>query len=150
MTLTLDSNVLVYALDTREPEKRRIASDILLRSMTLDVVLTAQAIGEFLVVVRRKNPSIFPMAFAEAERWATIFPIAPTTWEHIAEAAALAERHRIQFWDCVIWQVARANGASILVSEDFQDGLSLEGMTVLDPFAPGNAAALESLLTETA
>lgn len=146
MTFTLDSNILVYALDLREPDKRTIASDILIRALKLDLVLSAQAVAEFLAVVRRKNPSVFRQAWTEAELWASVVPIVPTTWAHISEAAAFAERHRLQLWDCIIWQVARSAGASVLLSEDLQDGLSIDGMTVVNPFDSKNSGAIERLL----
>jgi antitoxin (DNA-binding transcriptional repressor) of toxin-antitoxin stability system len=44
---TLDANVLVYAVDTASPEKRRTALDTLSRSVHRDAVLTMQALGEF-------------------------------------------------------------------------------------------------------
>ena len=150
MRFTLDTNVLVYALDTGAREKRRIAREIMARAMDLDAVLTAQVLAEFLNVVRRKRPADFSAARAQAERWATVFPVAPTNWEHIALAAELAERHRLQFRDCLIWQSARSLQASIFLSEDMQDGFSMDGMTVLDPFAPANAGRLAVLLEKAA
>ena len=146
MRFTLDSNILVYAVDSGSPNKRSIARDILVRAMALDAILTTQALAEFLDVVRRKSPASFPAACAQAERWATVFPIATTTWEHVAKAAALAHRHQLQLWDCVIWQSARSLQASLFLSEDIQDGFSMDGMSVLDPFASANAKRLADLL----
>jgi len=150
LRFTLDTNVLVYAVDTGSPEKRRIAREIMARAMGLDAVLTVQVLAEFLNVVRRTNPASFPAARAQAERWATVFPVSSTSWEHVAKAAELAERHQLQFWDCLIWQSARALQASIFLSEDMQDGFSMDGMTVLDPFAPANAKRLAVLLEKAA
>jgi len=146
LRFTVDTNVLVYASDTGSPEKRRIAREIMARAMTLDAVLTAQALAEFLNVVRRKNPAGFSAARAQAERWATVFPVASTNWEQVSKAAELAERHRLQFWDCLIWQSARALQTAVFLSEDMQDGFSMDGMTVLNPFAGANAKRLADLL----
>lgn len=145
MRFTLDSNILVYAVDVGAGERHAMAADVLVRAMAADAILTTQAVGEFLAVARRKNPSTFVLAASEAARWTTIFPVAPTTSDHLIAAAAMAERFRLQFWDCVIWQAALAGGASIFVSEDLQDGLSIEGMTVLDPFPASNAHRLAAL-----
>ncbi|MEO7240524.1 MAG: PIN domain-containing protein [Sphingomicrobium sp.] len=139
--------MLVYAVDEGAADKHLIARDIMIRAMLLDAVLTAQALAEFLNVVRRKNLKAFAAARAQAERWAAIFPVAATSWERIANAAAFAERHRLQLWDSVIWQAARSMHASMILSEDMQDGLSIEGMTVLNPFATGNSDRLAELLT---
>lgn len=149
MRFTLDSNVLVYALDSDTPGKRDIARDILVRAARTDAVLTAQALAEFLAVIRREYPQHFDAARAQAERWATLFPVAATSWQHVSDAAAFAARHRLQLWDCVIWQAARSLQASVFLSEDLQDGLSLDGMAVIDPFAPANADRVEELLKES-
>jgi predicted nucleic acid-binding protein len=142
---TLDANVLVYAIDVEAPEKRVIAFDLVVRALTADVVLTIQALAEFLAVVGRKSPAHFDTALAQADEWARIMPLAHTEWSHVSAAAAFAGRYRLQFWDSLIWQVAKSAGAEVFVSEDLQDGLSIDGMTVIDPFNPANADRLARL-----
>lgn len=148
MRFTLDSNVLVYAVDRGTPAKRAIAHDILKRAIGLDLVLTAQALAEFLNVVRRRSPADFPAACEQAQRWATLFPTGSTTWEYVEKAATLAAKHRLQLWDCVIWQSARSLKANLFLSEDLQDGFSMDGMKVLNPFAPANERDLAELLAK--
>ena len=147
---TMDSNVLVYAVDSQTPEKQTIARNIMRRAPGLEAVLTCQAVAEFLNVVRRRAPASFSVAREQAARWATIFPIAGTSWECIARAAAMADVHKLQLWNCVIWQAARSLQAQIFISEDIQDGFSAEGMSVLNPFKPSNAERLAMLLEEGA
>jgi predicted nucleic acid-binding protein len=144
---TVDSNVLVYALVRDPAEKHRVAADLMIRAMTLDAVLCAQALAEFLNVIRRKQPSHFDAARAQAERWATVFTVADTSAEHVLRAGAFAARHRLQLCDSLIWQVARSSHAAFFLSEDLQDGLSIDGMTVLNPFNPGNRERLREILT---
>lgn len=146
MRCTLDSNILVYAIDSGTADKHAVAFDLMARALKADFVLTVQALGEFLAVIRRKYPAHYDSAHAQAARWAQIFPVVPTEWSHISTASNFAARYRLQFWDCVIWQAARSAGASILVTEDLQDGLSLEGMAVVDPFKPGNRERLNKLI----
>jgi predicted nucleic acid-binding protein len=147
---SLDSNILVYAVDAGTPAKRAIAREIMNRAVSLDAVLTVQALAEFLNVVRRKSPASVPAALAQAERWATLFPVTATNWEHVARGAALASRYKLQLWDCVILQAARSLQASILLSEDMQDGFSADGITILNPFSPANATKLAELLEKGA
>lgn len=146
MRLTLDSNILVYGIDGSTPEKHAIARDLILRAALADVVITVQAMAEFLVVIRRKFPDQQAAARDYADLWAAAFPLIPTTWDHVAAAAAFADRHKLQLWDSIIWQCARSAGASVFLSEDLQDGLSLEGMTVIDPFKPANKDRIAELL----
>lgn len=134
MRFTVDSNILVYALDAASPAKQAVAVRILEKAPFADAVLTAQALGEFLKVVRRKLPRQAHEAVLQASDWVELFLVVPTDWHILRAAAAFSEKHRLQFWDCVIWQAARAGGADIILSEDLGDGLSIEGVTVLNPF----------------
>jgi predicted nucleic acid-binding protein len=143
---TLDSNILVYAVDVDATDKHRIANDLLIRAPKADAVLTAQALAEFLAVVRRKYPRHLEDALEYAESWSVLFPVAHTGWVEVAAAARLSRDHGLQIWDCIIWQAARSLGASVFVSEDLQDGLTLAGMTVLDPFKAENKDRLARLL----
>jgi predicted nucleic acid-binding protein len=142
----LDSNILVYAFFDEEPAKHAMASAILTAADLADCILPAQAIGEFLNVVRRKEPRLLEPAEAQARRWLHTFETGATRGPDIVAAAALSREHKLQFWDSVIWQVTRAAGAEILLSEDMQDGLRLEGMRVLNPFLPKNRDLLDAQL----
>ncbi len=150
MRLTVDTNVLVYALDRGEPAKRKIASAILAAGPDLDFILTAQVLGEFIAVVRRKRIGLLGEAVLQARRWAEVYPVVPTSGSVVVEAAGFAERHRLQFWDCVIWKSAAQVNTQFLLTEDMQDGLSLEGMTVLNPFEAENRERLADLMAASA
>lgn len=146
MRFTIDSNILVYAIDVATPHKHDLARDLLLNAATSDAVLTVQALAEFLAVIRRKYPQHIDSACAQADRWSSLFPPLPTSWEHVSAAARFSRRHGLQLWDCIIWQTARLAGASVFLSEDMQDGLSVEGMTVVNPLLPANAKRLADLV----
>ena len=46
----------------------------------------------------------------------------------------LAERSRLSLYDALICAVAQNAGAEVLYTEDLQDGLVLDGLTVRNPF----------------
>jgi predicted nucleic acid-binding protein len=143
---TVDSNVLVYAVDSATPVKHDLAVHLLIRSADADALLTAQVLGEFVAVIARKYPAGLDAALRQVERWNTIFEVVGTAGPDILAAATFAARYRLQFWDSLIWNVARSAGAAVFLSEDLQDGMTVEGMTVLNPFAPANRARVEALL----
>ncbi|MBN8815286.1 MAG: PIN domain-containing protein [Sphingomonas sp.] len=148
MRFTVDSNVLVYALDAGTPDKHVVAVDIMIRASMLDMVLTAQALAEFLAVIRRKYSEHFAAALDQARRWTVLFPPIATTHDHVVAGGDFAIRHKLQFWDSVIWQAAASKQAVYFLSEDLQDGLSINGMTVLNPFNDDNASLLGEVLQE--
>lgn len=146
MRFTVDTNILVYAVDRTDSIRHPHALEIMLRAVDADFVLTVQAVGEFLNVARRKRPDLYPEARSEAERWLTLYPVVPTYSNVLLEAADLAQRHKLQLWDSIIWQAARQVNTEIFVTEDLHDGLVLDGMRVVNPFHPSNAALVRELL----
>ena len=146
MIFAIDSNVLLYAVDRDNADKRQIAHDIVVRGRALDAVVSSQTLGEFLAVVRRKHPTHFGGAVQLAEHWSLVFQIAWTGPDHMIAGAKLAAKHRLQFWDSVILEVARERGARVLLTEDMQDGATIGDVAILNPFRPDNRTRLDELL----
>lgn len=149
MRIALDTNIFVYAFDQEAGEKHHSAADIVARAARADTILPTQVLAEFLNVVRRKNVALLPIGIEQARRWSLLFPTIDTSPQQALAGARMAMRHRLQLWDCVIWQVVVSAGASALISEDLQDGFELDGVTLVNPFVPNNRNLLADLLTET-
>ena len=141
MRLALDSNILVYAALEPDSDKGRQATR-LIDMAGWDGVLAAQVLGEYLTVVRRKQPDAYAIAVAHVNDLMAVFAIAPTDESTIATAGRLVGEHRLQFWDAVILTASAAAGASVLLSEDMHEGFALPGIRVLNPFKPENREAL--------
>jgi len=140
---SLDSNVLIYA--ELEPESERGAqAQRIIAAAAPGGILAAQALLEFLAVVRRRRPVSLPSAVAKVEAWSSVFEIAPTTVSVAKAASRLVREHDLQVWDAVIFCAGRAVGASLLLSEDMQDGLKLDGVRIANPFnlSSGELSAL--------
>lgn len=148
--ITIDSNILIYAVDNTQGRKHDIAIEIVERAMTTDLVITAQVIGEYLAVVHRKMPPLLPTAIDQAKQLAILCPPVPTTIDHLAAGALMAATHRLQFWDSVIWQVAASREVRWFLSEDMQDGFSHSGMAALNPLNPANRDIVEAMFAHKA
>ena len=145
MTLAIDTNVLFYALDS-EDARHLQAIDVLASAVSADVVMPAQVYGELLNAVRRKRPQDLAEATRLVAAWMQIWPTAPTRGPDIRDGADLAVRYRLQFWDGVILSVAARSSATVLLSEDMQDGQVVGGVTLLNPFLPANTDRLSQAL----
>lgn len=143
--ITLDSNILVYASLEPQTAKGRTAVR-LIEAAAAHGVLAARALGEFANVVRRRAPDLLERALDQIDALMATYVIAPTDGRMIRAPGVLALRHRLQFWDAVIWVAAREAGAGAFLSEDLHDGLAIDGMRVINPFAEHNAVALAELL----
>ncbi len=136
----VDTNVVVYAYDPRDPRKNLISREILADLAEAEQgSLTAQVLGEFYRVATRKLPH--PLSQTEAERCITAFArtwtVYDTTRWTMLEAARGTRQYGFSFWDAVIWATAKLNQVPNILSEDFSAGALVEGVRFVNPYAPG-------------
>lgn len=134
----VDTNVLVYAYDPSDGTKRERAVAVLERLGTAQMgVLSPQILGEFFVTVTRKIPS--PLTPAQAERSLTNYvrswTVLDLTSAIVLEAVRGLQRTSLSYWDALVWSTAKLNQVPYVLSEDFSDGILLEGVRCLNPFA---------------
>ena len=134
--MSIDSNILVYAELEPQGERGRLAHQLIERASP-GGVLAIQALLEFCTIVRHLRPASLPGAFAKVAAWSSVYTVAPTTAEVADAALGLVARHRLQIWDAVIWSASRAAGATILLTEDLQDGFAADGVVAVNPFLRG-------------
>ena len=146
MRISIDSNILVYAIEPND-SRAVVARRIMAAAAIGDCVLTNQAIGEFFEIVRRKRVTTIAAARQVVADWQLLFPITPTTTDHLVTATRLVERYQLQFWDSVILAVSSEMDVKYLITEDMQDGAQIDGVTLINPFNPANAELLDLLLT---
>ena len=53
----------------------------------------------------------------------------------VVEAIQATRRFSISCWDALIWATARQNGVQTMLTEDQQDGMALDGVRFVNPFA---------------
>ncbi len=56
--------------------------------------------------------------------------------------------HRLAFWDAMLWASAKRAGVRHMLSEDFQDGFALQGVT-FNPFNRENEQLIDKLLPQS-
>lgn len=147
MKVALDTNVLFYALDAGDDRKHALARDVIERAERADCVLPLQVLGELLSAVGRRQKVMLPVAEELVAIWLQLFAIAPTRPDDLATASRMVRAHKLQFWDALIMAIAARAGASILLTEDMHAGLTIDGLTLVNPFDPANHATLDALLT---
>ena len=132
----VDTNVLVYALDRREPEKRERAREVLRRVGTAGTAaLPAQVLSEFAnACLRKLEPPPEPTAVRrEVERLMLAFPVLPITGPVVLEALRGVGEHMLSYYDAQIWAVARLGQVAVVLSEDFNPGAVLDGVSFTNP-----------------
>lgn len=143
----LDSNVLVYTLDARDPDKRERAKETIRRvALGGSAALPAQSLSELSnVCLRKLEPALEPREIRrEIERLQVAFPVIPLTAPVVMEALRGVEEHRLSYYDAQIWAAARLAQIPVVLSEDFNPGATLEGVSFVNPLDSGfDPAALE-------
>ncbi|MGH3088186.1 MAG: PIN domain-containing protein [Rubrobacteraceae bacterium] len=136
----LDTNLLIYTLDPREPVKRpragRVVEHLIRRG---NAALPAQTLSEFShVCLRKLQPPLSPETVErEVERLILTFPVIPLTAQVALEALRGVRVHRMPYYDAQIWAFARLGQVPVVLSEDFNPGATIEGISFLDPLREG-------------
>jgi predicted nucleic acid-binding protein len=137
--ILVDTNVLVYAYDRAAGTKQARAVDTLSRVLrTGRGRLSTQVLGEFFRVATQRlaAPLTIGDACDQIARLLEAWPVLAITPPIVLEAARGVRDHRLPFWDAQLWATARLNQVEIVLSEDFTDGRTLEGVRFMNPFAP--------------
>jgi predicted nucleic acid-binding protein len=136
----VDTNILAYAFDTRDPGKRGRAAGLLARCWRDEenLAVSIQNLAEFSVVMTEKieNPvpravvSKFIAAVAAYDGWQVI-TYGPET---ILAAHDLGRRYSLHFWDALIAATMRENRISVIYTEDAHFG-KVPGLSAINPVA---------------
>lgn len=133
----VDTNILLYARDSMQQTKRPIAHAWMAALWhNRHGRLSFQVLQEYYVNVTQKLKPGLPTALARQDvrnllAWHPVKNDAAL----IEAAWALADRYGFSWWDAQIVAAARRAGCQILLTEDMQHRLEVDGMMLLNPFA---------------
>ena len=146
MRVALDTNVLAYAEGVGD-ERRCSAAILLVEQLSSNVVvLPAQTLGELSRVLTGKAKRSAEQAREAVLGWADSFEVADSTWFAFQSALDLTVDHQLPMWDALVLAVAAENRCRLLLSEDFHNGFTWRGLTVVNPFISSPSPLLASLL----
>jgi predicted nucleic acid-binding protein len=132
----LDANVLVYAFDSRYPEKQKIAAAVLAEAVVREITVSVQVLSEFSnVMLHRRRPAAKPEHIRRfLESFGSLTVIAPD-FAMIHRALDAHREYGVHFYDGMIVAAAERGGCTQLWSEDFNHGQRYFGIEVINPFA---------------
>ena len=132
--LTLDTNILFYAMDRDAGKRHKLAMEIVDRATVVDCVLVLQSLCEFYAAATGKDKIPSDEAEAQINDWMQLFPVVSATSKTLNKAINAVNAHRLSFWDAMLWAVAREAGVTLLISEDFQHDRVLDSIRFCNPF----------------
>lgn len=148
MRIALDTNILAYAEGLGDKARCKAARTLVGQLPVETVVLPAQTLGELYRVLTAKANRKAAVARSAILGWSDSFEVADSSWTAFQAALDLSVDHQMQIWDALILSVAAENRCRLLLSEDFHEGFTWRGVTVLNPFASPLHPLLGSLETE--
>ena len=143
---SLDTNILVYAVDLDAGERHGQSRDLMGRAARRDCVLTVQALAEFFHATTRKNLLGSSHARGFVRAWLDVFEVTAADKTVLPEAMNAVDEHRLSFWDAMLWATARQAGCSVILSENMQHARDLCGVEFVNPFAADAGSTLSILL----
>ena len=130
----LDTNILVYVADIRDPKKQMAAEDLVMEALGSDgFLISEQVLNEFSGIALSK----LKISKDAIKEYLQVFRgIATVAFpDHVAERGLdIADRYQLQFYDSLLLATAEANGCCEFISEDLNDGQVYCGMKVVNPF----------------
>lgn len=134
----IDTNILLYSIDKREPVKQGKAGALLqsLAASTGSTVLPWQALAESVNQLRRWQDSGFltqPEFDQHSQSWRSMFPIAFPTIGVLDHALDLAKRYSLSHWDSMILGACKEAGVTTLYTEDMGSPTTIDGIQLVNP-----------------
>ncbi len=140
-TVFVDTNVLLYAQDPRDPAKRGSAERWLVWCwQTQRARISTQVLNEMYVNVRRVAPQLAVEAARALVRryrlwnpWCVDGATVDIAWQ-------IQDQFSVSYWDALMLAAAREQGCRYLLTEDLQHAQQLDGIQIINPFIVEPAA----------
>lgn len=130
----LDTNIIVYANDRRDPKKQKRCVELIARALqTRDATVSTQVFFEFANVALSKLGQNAAVVRRQIELLSSL-PVIPQSAALAIRATEIKELYGISFWDAGIVAAAEAGHCTRILSEDLNDGQVYCGVRLVNPF----------------
>lgn len=131
----VDTNIWLYAfISSQDSEKSKKAQEFILTHQG-NLVVSTQVINEVCVNLIRKANMSEESVREVIKSFYRRYDVLVLEKSMLIKASELRQRYAISYWDSLIVASALAASATVLYSEDMQDGLVVDGrLTIKSPF----------------
>ena len=131
----IDTNVLVYAYNSDDPEKQKIAkkllSEVILKN---DVYISSQILNEFYSVLSKYKVDHYEIKqyVNEVINSTKVLPVSVLISKN---AFTIKEEYQYSWWDSLVLSSALECNCNFVYSEDMQHGQIIENtLKIINPF----------------
>ena len=130
----IDTNLFVYSIDQREPEKKEKARAILKKIIVShQPVISTQVIKEYYVVATTKLKAEQLIVKNIIHNFRNM-EVVNNDLDLIEQAIDISVISQLSFWDSLIIAAAEKANCEFVFSEDLNAGQTYRGVMVIDPF----------------
>jgi predicted nucleic acid-binding protein len=130
----VDTNVFIYSVDLADPKKQRASQSWLAELWAGgNGRISFQVLQEFYSKVCQKDPAAREAVRAAIRDLLAWNPV-PANGGILDHGWKIQDRYQLSFWDSLIVAAAKSVSCRYLLTEDLQDGQSLDGLLVVSPF----------------
>ena len=130
----LDTDVLIYSIDGKDPAKQVVAREIVVSAVRGGgFLISAQVLNEFSNIALLK----LKLSVEEVRKFVSFFSrIGVVSLESRWTDAALLlkQRYETQFFDSLLLAAAQENGCDEILTEDLNDGQMYGSVKAVNPF----------------
>jgi predicted nucleic acid-binding protein len=136
----IDTNILVYAFDSSEPHKNKIAKEFLQACWNGEkqAAISLQNINECYAVLttKVKRPLARGVAkeiingFLRMVSWAKLVPTGKTS----SRAISIHDQYGVPFWDALLSATMLQYGITTIYTENIKDFKKIKEITAINPF----------------
>jgi predicted nucleic acid-binding protein len=135
MKIAVDTNVLVYAHDTRYPAKQAACVSVLIAiEAHAGRAVSLQVMGEFFSISTKKLSMKPAIAEQLCQDMIVNFPVYGFGQSNVSSALKLARAGVLSYWDGLLLSASLDAGCDIIVSEDMHSGFKYGTLEVISPF----------------
>ncbi|WLF84597.1 PIN domain-containing protein [Moraxella sp. ZY210820] len=130
----IDTNILVYTVDGRFPEKRQMALDLIANlHANQNLVISTQVLQEFFNVTTYKL-KLDPVEMQNTVANLSKLPTVLTDISLIEQGIKVSIHHKLRLWDALMIVAGYRADCKIMYSEDLTHGQIIQGIRILNPF----------------
>ena len=131
----IDTNILVYAYDSGDARKRRIAQELLIQALSGNIMISTQVLAEFAATLLHKmSPPAKPEDVASVLEALGPLEVILPDGDMVRRAVEARMKYGVHFYDGMILAAAERGGCRRIWSEDLNAGQRYFGLIVENPF----------------
>nr|WP_250809864.1 PIN domain-containing protein [Neorhizobium tomejilense] len=123
-----DTNILLYIASGKGAK-----ADAAEAALALGGTVSVQVLNEFVHVARRKMGFSWDEVHSFLTVIRALLAVVPVTFAVHEKGLELAERYNFSTYDAMIVAAGLLNGCDTLFSEDLQDGMRIESLSIVNP-----------------